>query len=156
MTFTFTPVTIKGVAVKPPHENKLCYGIDLRTETPARKINLNYLFKMYRAYPEKEKFLIPIFDVLAATLKLKQQVQQGWLKIKSAKRGSPVWIHTMPCEKIPAVSIAGWQCYEIRKVTDILQILDKLIPIRPSRLITRTHTHYWLPCCCRHNVPMFA
>ncbi|HMV10320.1 MAG TPA: DUF1343 domain-containing protein [Cyclobacteriaceae bacterium] len=77
MTFTFTPVTIKGVAVKPPHENKLCYGIDLRTETPARKINLNYLFKMYRAYPEKEKFFNSYFDVLAATPKLKQQIQQG-------------------------------------------------------------------------------
>lgn len=76
-TFTFTPVTIKGVAVKPPHENKLCYGIDLRSETPPRKISLSYLIAMYQAYPDKEKFFNSYFDVLAATPKLKQQILQG-------------------------------------------------------------------------------
>lgn len=76
-TFTFTPVTIKGVAVKPPHENKLCYGIDLRSETPPRKISLSYLLTMYQAYPDKEKFFNSYFDVLAATPKLKQQILQG-------------------------------------------------------------------------------
>jgi uncharacterized protein YbbC (DUF1343 family) len=30
MSYQFTPVTIKGVAVNPPQENKLCYGVDLR------------------------------------------------------------------------------------------------------------------------------
>jgi uncharacterized protein YbbC (DUF1343 family) len=77
MSFTFTPVTIKGVAVKPPHENKLCYGIDLRNEIPDRKINLNYLFTMYKAYPNKEKFFIPYFDILAGTKTLKQQIKDG-------------------------------------------------------------------------------
>lgn len=77
MTFTFTPVTIKGVAVKPPHENKLCYGIDLRSETPARRVDLGYLLTLYKAYPEQEKFFNSYFDVLAATPKLKQQIQQG-------------------------------------------------------------------------------
>jgi uncharacterized protein YbbC (DUF1343 family) len=77
MTFTFTPVTIKGVAVKPPHENKLCYGVNLRNEIPARRINLGYLLTMYKAYPEKEKFFNSYFDVLAATPTLKQQIQQG-------------------------------------------------------------------------------
>jgi uncharacterized protein YbbC (DUF1343 family) len=77
MPFTFTPVTIKGVAVKPPHENKLCYGIDLRTEAPERKINLTYLFMMYNAYPDKENFFIPYFDILAGTPTLKQQIKDG-------------------------------------------------------------------------------
>lgn len=77
MPFTFTPVTIKGVAVKPPHENKLCYGVDLRTDTPERKINLSYLFAMYKAYPDKEKFFIPYFDILAGTPTLKQQIKDG-------------------------------------------------------------------------------
>lgn len=77
MSFTFTPVTIKGVAVKPPHENKLCYGIDLRTEKPERKIDLNYLFTMYQAYPDKEKFFTPYFDILAGTPTLKQQIKDG-------------------------------------------------------------------------------
>lgn len=77
MPFTFTPVTIKGVSVKPPHENKLCYGVDLRNEPPARKINLSYLITMYNAYPDKEKFFIPYFDILAGTPTLKQQVKDG-------------------------------------------------------------------------------
>lgn len=77
MPFSFTPVPIKGVAVKPPHENKLCYGIDLRTEVPQRKINLNYLFTMYNAYPDKDKFFIPYFDILAGTPALKQQIKDG-------------------------------------------------------------------------------
>jgi uncharacterized protein YbbC (DUF1343 family) len=77
MPFTFTPVTIKGVAVKPPHENKVCYGIDLRTSKPERKIDLSYLIKMYEAYPDKEKFFIPYFDILAGTTTLKQQIKDG-------------------------------------------------------------------------------
>jgi len=77
MPFTFTPVTIKGVSVKPPHENKVCYGIDLRAEKPERKINLNYLFTLYNAYPDKDKFFIPYFDILAGTPVLKQQIKDG-------------------------------------------------------------------------------
>jgi uncharacterized protein YbbC (DUF1343 family) len=77
MSFTFTPVTIKGVAVKPPHENKLCYGVDLRMEKPERKIDLKYLFAMYKAYPDKEKFFLPYFDILAGTPTLKQQIKDG-------------------------------------------------------------------------------
>lgn len=77
MPFTFTPVTIKGVAVKPPHENKLCYGIDLRNEIPERRISLKHMIEMYQAYPEKEKFFIPYFDILAGTPKLKEQIKAG-------------------------------------------------------------------------------
>jgi uncharacterized protein YbbC (DUF1343 family) len=77
LNFTFTPVTIKGVAVKPPHENKLCYGIDLRNDTPARRIDLSYVLKMYALYSDKEKFFIPYFDILAGSTKLKQQIKDG-------------------------------------------------------------------------------
>lgn len=77
LNFTFTPVTIKGVAVKPPHENKLCYGIDLRSYTPARKIDLSYILKLYSLYPDKEKFFTSYFDLLAGTPRLKQQIKDG-------------------------------------------------------------------------------
>ncbi len=77
LSFTFTPVTIKGVAVKPPHENKLCYGIDLRADKPARKIDLSYLLKLYALYPDKEKFFTSYFDLLAGTANLKQQIKDG-------------------------------------------------------------------------------
>lgn len=77
LNFTFTPVTIKGVAVKPPHENKLCYGIDLRNDAPTRRIDLSYVLKMYALYPDKEKFFLPYFDILAGSTTLKQQIKDG-------------------------------------------------------------------------------
>ena len=77
MPYQFTPVAIKGVANNPPHENKLCYGIDLRNVPVERKIDLSYLFTMYKAYPDKEKFFLPYFDILAGNTVLKQQIKDG-------------------------------------------------------------------------------
>jgi uncharacterized protein YbbC (DUF1343 family) len=77
MTFTFTPVPIKGVSIEPPLKDKLCYGMDLRTVTPARKVDLQYLLLFYQQYPDKEKFFIPYFDKLAGTTQLKQQIKDG-------------------------------------------------------------------------------
>lgn len=77
MDYQFTPVTIKGVANNPPHENKLCYGLDLRNVPVERKIDLSYLFTMYKAYSDKEKFFLPYFDILAGTTVLKQQIKDG-------------------------------------------------------------------------------
>jgi uncharacterized protein YbbC (DUF1343 family) len=77
MSYQFMPVTIKGVAVKPTHENKICYGLDLRQATVERKIDLKYLLTMYEAYPDKEKFFLPYFDILAGNTLLKQQIKDG-------------------------------------------------------------------------------
>jgi uncharacterized protein YbbC (DUF1343 family) len=77
MSFEFTPISIKGVAVKPPHENKICYGIDLRTAPVEKEIDLSYLLMFYKAYPDKEKFFTPYFDILAGTSTLKQQIKDG-------------------------------------------------------------------------------
>lgn len=77
MSYQFTPVTIKGVAVNPPKENKLCYGIDLRNVIVDPKIDLKYLLLMYSAYPDKEKFFLPYFDILAGTPILRQQIKDG-------------------------------------------------------------------------------
>ena len=77
MTFTFTPVPIKGVSIDPPLKDKLCYGMDLRSVTPARKVDLQYLLLFYQKYPDKEKFFIPYFDKLAGTTQLKQQIKEG-------------------------------------------------------------------------------
>ncbi len=77
MTFTFTPVPIKGVSIEPPLKDKLCYGMDLRSVTPARKVDLQYLLLFYLKYPDKEKFFTPYFDKLAGTTQLKQQIKDG-------------------------------------------------------------------------------
>jgi uncharacterized protein YbbC (DUF1343 family) len=77
MPFQFTPVPIKGFSVHPPQENKLCYGIDLRTVLVERKLDLSYLLKFYKAYPDKEKFFLPYFEKLAGTDVLRKQIQEG-------------------------------------------------------------------------------
>ena len=77
MQYQFTPVTIKGVATKPPHENKICFGLDLRNVSVSRKIDLSYLLQLYKVYPDKEKFFLPYFDILAGTTVLKQQIIDG-------------------------------------------------------------------------------
>lgn len=80
--FSFTPATIPGVAVNPPHEGKLCYGLDLRNAEVDKRIDLSYLINMYNAYPDKDNFFTNPFDKnyidkLAGTTKLKQQVRAG-------------------------------------------------------------------------------
>jgi uncharacterized protein YbbC (DUF1343 family) len=77
MNFTFTPVPLKGFSIDPPLKDKLCYGMDLRSVTPARKVDLQYLLLFYQKYPDKEKFFIPYFDKLAGTTQLKQQIKDG-------------------------------------------------------------------------------
>jgi len=77
MTFTFTPIPIKGVSIEPPLKDKICYGVDLRSVTPARKVDLQYLLLFYQKYPDKEKFFTAYFDKLAGTTELKQQIKDG-------------------------------------------------------------------------------
>lgn len=73
----FTPVTIEGMSKNPPHENKICYGLDLRLAEPERKISLKYLIQLYNEFPDKEKFFTPYIDKLAGTTALKEQIRQG-------------------------------------------------------------------------------
>lgn len=60
-SFEFTPVSIKGMAETPLHQDKACYGLDLRKFPvdelrASKKINLKWMMELYKAYPEKEKF----------------------------------------------------------------------------------------------------
>ena len=59
--FSYTPVSIKGMAETPLHMNQVCYGLDLRdydTDLLRKKgqINLQWLIELYKNYPYKEKF----------------------------------------------------------------------------------------------------
>lgn len=78
LSYSFTPVPLKGYSLEPPHKDKLCYGLDLRTVTPARKVDLSFLLQLYQLYPEKEKFFTSYFDKLAGTPLLKQQIKEGF------------------------------------------------------------------------------
>ena len=88
-SFSFTPVSIKGMSETPLHQNKTCYGLDLRkydTRIFRRtgQINLSWLIELYQAYPFKEKFFdfkqsnqMGNFDNLAGVVTLKQQIMAG-------------------------------------------------------------------------------
>jgi len=87
--FTFTPVSIKGMAETPLHQGKVCFGLDLRKYDTSEyrktgQINLKWLIDMYKAYPYKEKFFdsrqsnqIGNFDKLAGTALLREQIVAG-------------------------------------------------------------------------------
>ncbi len=88
-SFSFTPVSIKGMSETPLFQNQACYGIDLRKYDTSElrssgKINLSWLIELYRAYPEKAKFFdskqsnqIGNFDKLAGTSRLREQIVAG-------------------------------------------------------------------------------
>jgi uncharacterized protein YbbC (DUF1343 family) len=77
LPFSFTPKSIPGMSTYPPHENKTCYGLDLRNVDVKPRIDLKYLLDFYRKYPDKEKFFTASFDRLAGTPVLKQQIKNG-------------------------------------------------------------------------------
>ncbi len=59
--FSFTPVSIKGMAETPLHMDQVCYGIDLRQYDVSKlresgQINFQWIMELYKAYPFKEKF----------------------------------------------------------------------------------------------------
>lgn len=97
--FSFTPVSIKGMAETPLFQDKTCYGLDLRNADISEykktgKLMLKWLLEMYQAYPYKEKFFdykqsnqIGNFDKLAGTTQLKQQIISG----KSEKEIRDSW-----------------------------------------------------------------
>lgn len=97
--FSFTPVSIKGMSETPLHQDKVCYGLDLRMFDNGEflktgQINLKWLIDMYKAYPHKEKFFdfkqsnqMGNFDKLAGTTQLKEQIISG----KSEKEIRDSW-----------------------------------------------------------------
>jgi uncharacterized protein YbbC (DUF1343 family) len=87
-SFSFKPVSIKGMSDNPPHMNKECYGLDLRKYNTEKfketgRINLSWLIELYNAYPFKDKFFNKNknenfgIDRLAGTDKLRKQIIAG-------------------------------------------------------------------------------
>jgi uncharacterized protein YbbC (DUF1343 family) len=81
-SFSFKPVSIKGMSKNPPLENEVCYGIDFR-KMPLqeirnqKQIDLKLLLDLYNDFPEKDKFFTPFFNKLAGTDQLMKQVKEG-------------------------------------------------------------------------------
>lgn len=82
--YAFTPVAIKGVSENPPYRDQKCQGFDLTAFATdhldsAGCLQIDYLLKAYRLFPDKEKFFTnaSFFDKLAGTDRLRQQVVRG-------------------------------------------------------------------------------
>jgi uncharacterized protein YbbC (DUF1343 family) len=85
-SFSFTPVGIKGMSETPLYMNVVCYGIDLRKFDfgklrKSKRINLEWMIDLYKAFPEKEKFFdrsqsnqIGNIDFLAGVYDFKKQI----------------------------------------------------------------------------------
>ena len=81
-SYSFKPVSIRGMSDEPPQKDKVCYGIDLRDYNTnhfktRRKINLDWLIEFYRVFPDKAHFFTAYFTKLAGTGDLRKQIEAG-------------------------------------------------------------------------------
>jgi uncharacterized protein YbbC (DUF1343 family) len=85
--YSFTPVSGEG-SKYPKHENKICFGIDLRFQKKIlNSINLDWIIECYNKSSEKENFFTLNFDKLAGTDKLRLKIISGM----SAEKISETW-----------------------------------------------------------------
>ena len=76
--YSFTPISGQG-AKYPKHENKDCYGWDLRDIEVQNKVDLEYLIEAHRQYkPKGIRFFNSFFDKLAGSSQLRIQIESGW------------------------------------------------------------------------------
>lgn len=77
--FSFTPRSVAG-AKNPPHENRVCFGFDLRRMTTnAPGISLSYLLTAYKNHTDTSSFFLKnnFFEKLAGNTDLRKQVIEG-------------------------------------------------------------------------------
>ncbi|RYZ27074.1 MAG: DUF1343 domain-containing protein [Chitinophagaceae bacterium] len=60
-SFSFVPVGIRGMSETPLYMSQTCYGLDLRNYDVSilrkeKKINIQWMKELYKAFPDKEKF----------------------------------------------------------------------------------------------------
>ena len=75
--YSFIPKS--GIGSKyPKHENKYCYGKDLRFQKNIlNSLNIEWLIECYNQSPNQEDFFTLNFDKLAGTDKLRKQIIAG-------------------------------------------------------------------------------
>lgn len=95
--FTFTPISIDGMSKFPKHQDKVCYGIDLRNQPPPSKLDLGYVIDFYKKWDKGEDFFKKYFDTLAGTDQLRKQIEEG--NTEKEIRGS--WVDGL--EKFKAI-----------------------------------------------------
>jgi len=82
--FNYTPKPNEG-AKYPKHENKICYGKDLRDTDKLNLLNIEWLSDTYQLSSDKKTFFNSFFTKLAGTKKLQQQIEDE-LSTKEIKK----------------------------------------------------------------------
>jgi len=100
-SFSFTPVSIPGMAETPLHQDQACYGLDLRgvnadSLRKTGKINISWMMQFYKAYPHKEKFFdyhqskeMGDINKLAGTTAFKEQIAAGMSEAEIRRTWEP-------------------------------------------------------------------
>jgi uncharacterized protein YbbC (DUF1343 family) len=74
--FSYTPQPNFGSKF-PKHQDKLCYGVDLKGVERLSSVNIQYLIDAFNKTPKSEKFFGTTFTVHAGNLELEQQLKDG-------------------------------------------------------------------------------
>ena len=75
--FSFIPQDIAGMQINPLHENKTCYGIDLRNEELSHRFTLKYIIEFYEQYGDGFFSRSEWFNLLAGNKQLLEQIKSG-------------------------------------------------------------------------------
>ncbi|MEO9964753.1 MAG: DUF1343 domain-containing protein [Reichenbachiella sp.] len=75
--FEFIPRSIPEASKYPKHEDRVCFGQDLRAIKASSGIDLNYLLTFYQKSSAKEEFFNSFFTNLAGTKRLRRQIEDG-------------------------------------------------------------------------------
>ena len=85
--YSFTPQSLPGWEKNPLHQNKVCYGIDLRNTDFQGGLSLKFLLDFYKLSNENASFFSrpEWFDLLAGNKFLRKQIISGMDESKIRK-----------------------------------------------------------------------
>ncbi len=100
-SFSYTPVSIKGMSATPLFMNQECYGLDLRNYDveklrKSKQINISWIIELYKAHPYKEKFFdsnlskeMNRIEIQIGVSEFRQQVMNGVSEAEIRKSWEP-------------------------------------------------------------------
>jgi len=82
LAFQFTPISIDGMAKKPPFQDQACFGYDFRKEKPHTDIHLEWIIQAYGTPKLKEQI---IQGLTADEIRASWKSELDAFKVKRAK-----------------------------------------------------------------------
>lgn len=87
--FSFTPISIDGMAKNPKYKDEECFGINFEEIEVSREFTLKYLIEMYNAFDDKENFFNNYIHKLEGSGLLKEQIMSGMTEDEIRKTWEP-------------------------------------------------------------------